>query len=81
MCQFLADMLDRTVEIPAVTETTAWGAAVLAGLQSGVFSELEAIAQNWAPARRYTAQMQPPERQTLYKAWKTAIHSTLQGVN
>jgi len=81
MCQFLADMLDRTVEIPAVTETTAWGAAVLAGLQCGVFSGLEVIAQSWAPARRYTSQIQNPERQALYKAWRTAVHSTLQGVN
>ncbi len=80
MCQFLADMLDRTVEIPAVTETTAWGAAALAGLQSGVFTELDDITQNWTLARRYTPQMQSSERQALFKAWKTAIHSTLQGL-
>jgi glycerol kinase len=80
MCQFLADMLDRTIEIPTVTETTAWGAAVLAGLQSGVFSGLEDITQSWTPARRYTPQMQNAERQALYKAWKTAVHSTLEAV-
>ncbi len=80
MCQFLADMLDRTVEIPTVTETTAWGAAALAGLQSGVFPGLDDITQNWTLARRYTPQMQSSERQALFKAWKTAIHSTLQGI-
>ncbi|HBR68173.1 MAG TPA: glycerol kinase, partial [Rhodospirillaceae bacterium] len=41
VCQFLADMLGKPVEVPKVAETTAWGAAVLAGVSAGVFNGLQ----------------------------------------
>lgn len=79
MCQFLADMLNRTVEIPKVTETTAWGAAALAGLQSGVFSGLSDISENWILARHFEPQLSETERNILYEGWKRAVSRTLRG--
>ena len=54
LCQFLADILDVPVERPVVTETTALGAACLAGLEVGLYPSLEAVATGWqcdAPLR------------------------------
>lgn len=78
MCQFLADMLDRTVEVPKIMESSAWGAAALAGLQSGVFAELNDIAKNWACARRFSPQMDSATRQRLYDGWKKAVNCVLK---
>ncbi len=54
LCQFLADVLDRPVERPAVVETTALGAAYLAGLAAGVYGSLEEIAAAWRLERRFS---------------------------
>ena len=77
VCRFLADMLERPVEIPHVTETTAWGAACLAGLQAGVFDGPEDIARTWEAARRYEPSMTPEKRQELYAGWKNAVKMLL----
>ncbi|MGB4106487.1 MAG: glycerol kinase GlpK [Alphaproteobacteria bacterium] len=73
VCQFLADMLGRSVEIPKVAETTAWGAACLAGLQAGVFSGFEDISARWQAHRRYEPRMKDDERAALYDGWKKAV--------
>ncbi len=73
MCQFLADMLDRTVEIPQSAETTALGAAFLAGLQVGVYKTLDEINAVWSMARSYKPEMKKSDMETLYAGWKTAI--------
>lgn len=75
VCQFLSDMLEKPVEIPEVAETTALGAAYLAGLQSGVYNGLEDISEKWNCARRYGPSMLPTHRQHLYDGWKNAISS------
>lgn len=77
VCQFLADMLERPVEIPQVAETTALGAAYLAGLQSGIYQGLDDIAQRWHCARRYKPSMLPTHRQNLYNGWKRAIDTLI----
>lgn len=77
VCQFLADMLDKPVEIPEVAETTAWGAACLAGLQAGVFKGLDDIAKGWQAARRYEPAMKTAQREALYNGWKKAVAKTL----
>ncbi|SET26685.1 glycerol kinase [Nitrosomonas marina] len=77
VCQFLADMLGRTVEIPEVMESTAWGAAALAGLYSGLFNSLDNISRTWVCARRYTPQMAEDERNKLYAGWKHAVQAVL----
>ncbi len=73
VCQFLADMLDKPVEVPKVAETTAWGAAALAGIQAGVFDGLEDVAKRWKADRRYEPQMDAAERERLYQGWKNAV--------
>ena len=74
MCEFLADMLDKPVEIPKVVETTAWGAACLAGLYSGVFKGLDNIAQNWVCENRYEPKLSREKRNRLYTGWKDAVN-------
>jgi len=73
VCQFIADMLDTPLDIPEVTETTALGAAYLAGLQSGVYQGLDDITERWALAHRYKPAMKPDTREELYKGWQAAV--------
>lgn len=78
MCQFLADMLDRPVEVPKVLETTAWGAAMLAGVHAGVFDTLEHAAQSWTVDKPYAPSMAAKERERLYAGWKKSVAMLLQ---
>jgi glycerol kinase len=73
LCQFLADILDLPVERPVVTETTALGAACLAGLEVGLYPSLEAVASGWRCARRFEPKMAPSERARLYDGWLGAV--------
>ncbi len=77
MCQFLSDMLDKPIEIPAVEETTALGAAYLAGLQAGVYNGLDDIAERWSCARAYSPDMEEETRDGLYDGWLTAVERLL----
>lgn len=77
VCQFLADMLHRTVEVPKSLESTALGAAYLAGLHAGVYSSLEDISENRQVAHRYTPQMGDIERRNLYEGWRQAVRKVL----
>ncbi len=78
-CQFLADMLDARVERPAELETTALGAAFLAGLATGVWSDLGAITATWASAAVFAPQMRAAQRAELVAGWQLALRRTLQG--
>ena len=71
--QFLADMLGTPVERPTVTETTARGAAYLAGLHTGFFDGLEAIAGQWRSDRLFEPAMGADERETRYAGWRAAV--------
>ncbi len=71
--QFLADILDVTVDRPKITETTALGAAYLAGLQTGVYSSLEDIAKLWECEYRFEPRMGPSLRESLYAGWIDAV--------
>jgi glycerol kinase len=73
LCQFLADVLDRPVERPAVVETTALGAAYLAGLAAGVYGSLDAVAGAWRLERRFEPRMQAVDRQRLLDGWRRAV--------
>jgi glycerol kinase len=73
VCQFLADILDLPVERPLVTETTALGAAFLAGLEVGLYPSLEALAGTWRCQRRFEPAMAPAERARLYGGWLNAL--------
>src|ERR1700746_3903225 len=75
--QFLADILPANVERPAAIETTAWGAAYVAGLTRGLYPGLEAEAARWRPDRRFTPQMPEAEREDRYAGWKRAVAGVL----
>jgi glycerol kinase len=71
--QFLADMLDAPVDRPEVLETTALGAAFLAGWRAGVYPGPEEFARSWRVERRFTPAMSPAEREERYAGWVDAI--------
>jgi len=77
--QRLADILGAPVDRPTVLETTALGAAYLAGLQSGLYPEPQAFAAHWALDRRFTAVMDNTTRRRKITAWKDAVGRTLSG--
>ena len=73
LCQFQADVLDATVARPAVIETTALGAAYLAGLGSGLWRSLDAVAERHAIDRHFTPSMDAPARAEGYAGWRRAV--------
>ena len=76
-CQFLADVLEARVERPAELETTALGAAFLAGLATGIWADLEAVAATWAPAAVFAPKMASARRTQLIAGWQRALKRTL----
>ncbi|MBT5414063.1 MAG: glycerol kinase GlpK [Rhodospirillaceae bacterium] len=77
VCAFLADINGLPVERPAVTETTAQGAAYLAGLGVGVYTDLGAVAKAWRRERRFEPAMTVAERDRLYAGWTKAVGRVL----
>ncbi|MFJ1293894.1 glycerol kinase GlpK [Paracoccus yeei] len=75
--QFLADILGAPVDRPKVTETTALGAAYLAGLQAGLCPEPTEFAGQWALDRRFEPQMDEAERARRYQGWQRAVRATI----
>ena len=75
-CQRLADLTGLAVERPKVTETTALGAAYLAGLGAGLFSGQKDIAARWALDRSFKPALAKAERDRLYLGWKSAVART-----
>ena len=73
LMQFQADMLEVPIQVPAVTETTALGAAYLAGLATGLWQDTAEIARLWQPAKTYEPTMSHDQRDTLYAGWKRAV--------
>jgi len=71
--QFLADILGAPVDRPKVLETTALGAAYLAGLQAGLYPSPAEFARLWALDRRFTPQMEAPLRAAKYRGWQGAV--------
>lgn len=77
LCQFLADMVQVTVERPAVIETTALGVAYLAGLQVGLFGSLAEIAERWQCQQRFAVQMGVEQQAQLYQGWQRAVQKAV----
>ncbi|MDR5906123.1 glycerol kinase GlpK [Franzmannia qiaohouensis] len=73
LMQFLADMLGVPVDRPTVLETTALGAAYLAGLQIGWYRDLDEIAELWRCERTFEPSMPGDERERLYQGWQDAV--------
>ena len=74
--QFLADILATPVERPPVVETTALGAAYLAGLAAGTGPDMSEFAAGWQPARRYVPQMDAEVRSRKWAGWQDAVART-----
>jgi glycerol kinase len=75
--QRLADVLGAPVDRPKVLETTALGAAYLAGLEAGVYPDPEEFSKTWALERRFEPLMSEAERARMYAGWKDAVARTL----
>ncbi len=75
--QRLADMLGAPVDRPKVLETTALGAAYLAGWRAGLYAPPESFARKWRRQKRFAPAMADAEREEAYKVWKDAVRRTL----
>ena len=73
LMQFQADILNVPVLRPKLLESTAWGAAAIAGLKAGVFSNLDEIAQSWQLERAFEPNMQVDEREYHLNRWQSAL--------
>jgi len=73
LMQFQADIVGRTIRRPVIRETTALGAAYLAGLATGVWRSREEIARQWTPDRRFDPALSPEERARLQRGWTRAV--------
>jgi len=76
-CQFLADILELPIERPWNLETTALGAAFLAGLATGVWPDLKALAETWKRQDRFDPAMSAERRSELVAGWRNAVERTL----
>lgn len=77
LMQFQSDVLNTTVIRPIITETTALGAAYLAGLAVGVWEDIEALQTQWQIDKKFTPTMKVEERNTLVEGWNKAIRATV----
>ena len=75
--QCLADTLNAPVDRPQVLETTAVGAAYLAGMHVGVYPDMETFASGWALEKRFTPELDEDTRRRKYNGWKDAVRRTL----
>ena len=77
LCQFLADILGCRVDRPSNFETTALGAAFLAGLATGVWGDLEEVSRTWSAAQSFEPAMEAEQRRKLLRGWSKALERTL----
>jgi glycerol kinase len=75
--QFLSDIIGAQVDRPEVLETTALGAAWLAGMRAGLYPDQDGFAKSWALQRRFEPAMDEGTRRQKYAAWKKAVKATL----
>ncbi|UQF11474.1 glycerol kinase GlpK [Vagococcus lutrae] len=76
LMQFQSDILDLNIKRPKVSETTALGAAYLAGLATGYWESIDEIRENWQLDKEYDPHMSVEERDALYDGWKKAVAAT-----
>lgn len=77
LMQFQADIMNTIVKRPKITETTALGAAYLAGLAVGFWKDKEEIKRNWKIDKSFTPYMEQKKRDKLYRNWKRAVERAL----
>ena len=76
--QFQSDILGVPVDRPEVTETTALGAAYLAGLAVGFWNNKEEISKTWKVDRTFDPSMEEERKESLYRGWKKAVNRSLR---
>jgi glycerol kinase len=76
-CQWLANLTGCPIERPQVVETTALGAAYLAGTGAGIYGSLDAVAAAWRCERRFEPAISQDERDQRYEGWKQAVRRVL----
>ena len=81
LLQFQADILSTRVHRPVVQETTALGAAYLAGLAVGYWSDQDDLRRNWVLDREFTPQMDATNRDQLYATWQRAVQRSRDWAN
>ena len=77
MCGYLSDILDMPVLRPKILETTALGAAYLAGLGAGLYENLETLAENWVAEREFTPTLSAETRETRLAEWSKYVQKLL----
>ena len=77
LMQFLADIQNAAVDRPAILETTAFGAAFLAGVKAGVYGSLDDVARLRRTQRRFSPEMAPGDRAALRSGWRKALERAL----
>ena len=75
--QFLADIIGAQVDRPEILETTAVGAAWLAGMHCGIYPDMDEFASCWALQKRFEPAMPAKERDSLYSRWKRAVEAAM----
>ena len=75
--QFLSDIIGAPVDRPTVLETTALGAAWLAGMRAGIYPDMQGFSDTWAVERRFEPDMSDDIRTAKYAGWKDAVSRTL----
>jgi len=80
LMQFQADMLGVPVQVPATAETTALGAAYLAGLAVGYWKDQDEIAAQWKVARHFEPSMSHDQRDKLYHGWQRAVERSMHWI-
>ena len=76
--QFLSNILNAPVDRPEVLETTAMGAAWLAGMRVGLYPEQIEFAKSWSLEKQFQPDMDDELREHRYKNWKSAVAATLE---
>lgn len=76
LMQFQSDILGVEVDVPEVVETTALGAAYLAGLATGFWSSIEEITENWILGKNFKPELDLENREKWYNGWKKAVETT-----
>ena len=77
LMQFLSNILDISVEVPKITETTALGVAMMAALTDGKYSTLEELSNIWSSNKSYVPKINKSERDNLLKNWDYYVNKTL----
>ena len=80
LLQFQAELLGIPVQRPTVAETTALGAAYLAGLAVGFWHDKADVARHWAVDRQFSPRLAPQQRQALVRRWHEAVRRSLAWV-